>query len=103
MMNLIFDVQSSGNYLNNKAEINKNHKVVCAGRDELRDLIDDEKIVDYAEKNHLIVVTKDVDFVKLCCKRNVKVAVLKGNYLFLIENTVQMFGQEPENRLFTND
>jgi len=35
---------SSGNYLNNKAEIDKNHKVVCAGRDDLHDLIEDEKI-----------------------------------------------------------
>ena len=47
---------SSGNYLNNKAEIDKKHKVVCAGRDELRDLIADEEILDYAEKNHLIIV-----------------------------------------------
>ena len=41
-MDLIFDIMSSGNYLNNKAEIDKNHSVVCAGRDELHNLIDDE-------------------------------------------------------------
>jgi len=95
-MDLIFDIMSSGNYLNNKAEIDKNHKVVCAGRDELRDLIEDEKIADYAEKNNLIVVTRDVDFVKVCCKRKVKVAVLRGNFLYFIEDTIQMFGPEPE-------
>lgn len=92
---------SSGNYLNNKAEIDKNHKVVCAGRDDLHDLIEDEKIADYAEKNNLIVVTRDVNFVKLCCKRKIKVAVLKGNYLFLIENAIQMFGQPPPEQLFS--
>src|SRR2546426_8700587 len=102
-MDLIFDVQSSGSYLNNKAVIDKMNKVVCAGRGELHDLTDDHKIAYYAENNHLTVVTKAVKFVKLCCKRNVKVAVLKGNYLFLIENAVQMFGPEPENRLFTYD
>jgi len=32
-MDLIFDIMSSGNYLNNKAEIDKNHNVVCAGRE----------------------------------------------------------------------
>lgn len=95
-MDLIFDIMSSGNYLNNKAEIDKNNKVVCAGRDELKDLIADDKIADYAEKNNLIVVTKDVDFVKMCCKRKVKVAVLRGNFLFFVEDAVQMFGPEPQ-------
>lgn len=100
-MDLIFDIMSSGNYLNNKAEIDKNHKVVCAGRSELQDLIEDEKIADYAEKNHLTVVTKDIDFVKVCRKRNIKVAVLKGNFLFFIEDAVQLFGQKPPTELFS--
>ncbi|MBI1663968.1 MAG: DUF5615 family PIN-like protein [Nitrosopumilus sp.] len=100
-MDLIFDIMSSGNYLNNRAEIDKNHKVICAGRDDLRDLIDDEKIMDYAKQNHLTVVTRDINFVKRCCKSNTKVAVLKGNYLFLIENAVQMFGQKPPEELFS--
>lgn len=100
-MDLIFDIMSSGNYLNNKAEIDKKHKVVCAGREELSNLIKDEEIADYAEKNNLIVVTRDIGFVKLCCKRKVKVAVLKGNYLFLIDDAVQMFGQEPPAELFS--
>lgn len=100
-MDLIFDIMSSGNYLNNKAEIDKNHIVVCAGRDDLRDLIEDEKIADYAEKNNLVVVTRDVNFVKLCCQRKINVAVLKGNYLFLIEDAIQMFGQPPPDQLFS--
>ncbi len=95
-MDLIFDIMSSGNYLNNKAEIDKNHNVVCAGREELVDLIDDDKIADHAEKNGLIVVTRDIEFVRNCCKRKVKVAVLRGNFLYFIENTAQLFGPGPE-------
>ena len=95
-MDLIFDIMSSGNYLNNKSEIDKKHKVVCAGREELVDLIDDDKIADHAEKNRLIVVTRDVEFVRKCCERKVKVAVLRGNYLYFIENTLQMFGPDPK-------
>ena len=49
------------------------------------------------------VVTKDVKFVKKCSKQNVKVAVLKGNYLFLVQSFVKMFGREPDDRLFTYD
>jgi rRNA-processing protein FCF1 len=93
-MDLIFDIMSSRNYLNNKAEIDKNHNVLCAGRDELHDLIDDDKIADFAEKNNLTVVTRDVDFVKRCCKRKVKIAVLRGNFLYFIEDAIQMFGPE---------
>jgi len=95
-MDLIFDIMSSGNYLNNKAEIDKNHNVVCAGREELIELIDDDKIADYAEKNNLTIVTRDVGFVQKCCERRIKIAVLRGNYLYFIENTMQMFGPEPE-------
>ncbi len=95
-MNLIFDIMSSGKYLNNKAEIDKNHNVVCAGREELINLIDDNEIAGYAEKNNLIVVTRDVDFVKRCCNRKVKVAVIRGNFLFFIEDAKQLFGPEPE-------
>ena len=95
-MDLIFDIMSSGNYLNNKAEIDKNHNVVCAGREELIDLIDDDEITDYAVKNNLIIVTRDVGFVQRCCERKAKVSVLRGNFLYLIENAIQMFGPEPE-------
>jgi len=95
-MDLIFDIMSSGNYLNNKAEIDKNHNVVCAGREELIDLIDDDEITEYAVKNNLTIVTRDVGFVQKCCERKSKVAVLRGNFLYFIENTIQMFGPEPE-------
>ncbi len=95
-MDLIFDIMSSGNYLNNKAEIDKNHNVACAGRAELVDLIDDDEITEYAIKNNLTIVTRDVDFVKRCCERKVKVAVLRGNYLYFIEDTKQLFGPEPK-------
>jgi len=95
-MDLIFDIMSSGNYLNNKAEIDKNHNVVCAGREELIDLIDDDKITDYAVKNNLTIVTRDVGFVQRCCERKAKVAVLRGNFLYLIEDAKQMFGPGPE-------
>jgi len=95
-MDLIFDIMSSGNYLNNKAEIDKNHNVVCAGRGELIDLTDDDEITDFAVKNNLTIVTRDVDFVKRCCKRKAKIAVLRGNFLFFIEDAKQMFGPEPE-------
>ncbi len=95
-MDLIFDIMSSGNYLNNKAEIDKNHNVVCAGREELIDLIKDDEITNYAVKNNLTIVTRDVEFVQRCCKRKAKVAVLRGNFLYFIEDTIQMFGPEPE-------
>jgi len=95
-MDLIFDINSSGKYLNNKAEIDENHNVVCAGREELIDLTDDDKITDFAVKNNLTIVTRDVDFVKRCCERKVKVAVLRGNFLYFIEDAIQMFGSEPE-------
>ena len=95
-MDLIFDIMSSGNYLNNKAEIDKNHNVVCAGRDELHVLIDDDQIADFAVKNNRTIVTRDIDFVKKCCKRKIKVAVLRGNFLYFVEDAIQMFGQEPQ-------
>ena len=95
-MDLIFDIMSSGNYLNNKAEIDKNHNVVCAGREELIELIEDDKIADFAVKNNLTIVTRDVGFVQRCCERKAKVAVLRGNFLYFIEDAIQMFGPEPE-------
>jgi predicted nuclease of predicted toxin-antitoxin system len=103
-MNLLFDVHSSGNYFSNKPEIDKNHTVVCVGHhEELAGNSPDEKIFEFAKNNGFTIVTKDINFVKRCCTHNAKVAVLKGNYLFLIENAIQMFGQEPANRLFTYD
>jgi len=95
-MDLIFDIMSSGNYLNNKAEIDKNHNVVCAGREELIELTDDDEITDYAIKNNLTIVTRDVGFVQRCCERKAKVAVLRGNFLYFIEDAIQIFGSGPE-------
>jgi len=95
-VDLLFDIMSSGNYLNNKAEIDKNHNVVCAGREELIDLIKDDEITNYAVKNNLTIVTRDVEFVQRSCERKAKVAVLRGNFLYFIEDAKQMFGPEPE-------
>ncbi len=103
-MDLLFDEHCSGNYFNNKAEIDKNHKSSLVGKDgALPAGTKDPEILEYAKKNNLTIVTKDVRFVKLCSEKNAKVAVLKGNYLFLIEKAVRMFGSEPESRLFTYD
>lgn len=103
-MNLLFDVHSSGSYFSNKAEIDKNNTVVCVGHhEELEGNAPDEKIFDFAKNNGFTIVTKDVNFVKRCCANKATVAVLKGNFLFLIEDARQMFGQEPANRLFTYD
>ena len=65
--------------------------------------MEDDAIMEYAKNNDCTIVTKDVKFVKKCSKENAKVAVLKGNYLFLIQSSVQMFGREPDDRLFTYD
>jgi predicted nuclease of predicted toxin-antitoxin system len=103
-MNLLFDEQCTGNYFANKAEIDKLHKVICIGHHlDLPAQSKDEKILEYAKKNDYTIVTKDVRFVKLCHEQNGKVAVVKGNSLFLIDKVVKMFGKEPENRLFTPD
>ena len=82
-MNLLFDEHCAGNYDSNKAEIDKNHTVICVGHH--KDLLagmEDDAIMEYAKKHDYTIVTKDVKFVKKCSKENVKVAVLKGNYLF---------------------
>ncbi len=101
---MLFDEHCSGNYFNNKAEIDKNHKSRWVGKDGVLPAgTKDEEILEYAKKKDLTIVTKDVKFVKLCSEKNAKVAVLKGNYLYLIDTAVKMFGSEPESRLFTYD
>lgn len=103
-MDLLFDEHCSGNYSNNKAEIDKNHRSNWVGHNGVLPAgTKDEEILQYAKKNNLTIVTKDVRFVKLCSEKNAKVAVLKGNYLFLIEKAVSLFSSEPESRLFTYD
>ena len=86
------------------AEIDENHSSICVGHHgDLPAGTEDDAILEYAKKNDMTVVTKDVKFVKKCSKQNVKVAVLKGNYLFLVQSSVKMFGREPDDRLFTYD
>ncbi|HSB56207.1 MAG TPA: DUF5615 family PIN-like protein [Nitrosopumilaceae archaeon] len=103
-MNLLFDEHCAGNYFSNKAEIDQYNKSICVGHHEdLPAGMEDDAIMEYAKSHNLTVVTKDVKFVKKCIKQNAKVAVLKGNYLFLIKEAVKMFGREPDDRLFTYD
>jgi predicted nuclease of predicted toxin-antitoxin system len=103
-MNLLFDEHCSGNYFSNKSEIDNDHTSICIGHhDNLPSGMEDESIIEYAKNNDLIIVTKDVKFVKKCSKQNIKVAVLKGNYLFLVQSSVKMFGREPDDRLFPYD
>ena len=103
-LNLLFDEHCTGNYFSNKSEIDKNHTSICVGHhDKLPAGMEDDAIMEYAKNNDLTIVTKDVQFVKKCSKQNAKVSVLKGNYLFLIQTSVKMFGREPNDRLFTYD
>ena len=103
-MNLLFDEHCAGNYFSNKAEIDQKHTSICVGHHyDLPAGMEDDAILEYAKKKDLTIVTKDVKFVKKCSKQNAKVAVLKGNYLFLVQSSVMMFGREPDDRLFTYD
>ena len=103
-MNLLFDEHCADNYFSNKAEIDQNHISICVGHhNDLPAGMEDDVILGYAKKKDLTIVTKDVKFVKKCSKQNAKVVVLKGNYLFLVQSSVMMFGREPDDRLFTYD
>lgn len=102
-MKLLFDVHCVGQYLSNKAEIEKNgYSLICVGQhpDLLQDMKDPD-IADYAAKNGYMIVTKDVDFVSLCMERKIPVGVLKGNRLFVISDEQKLFGGKPANTLFT--
>ena len=48
-------------------------------------------------------MTKDVDFVNLCISMKVPVGILKGNKLYRISKSIQLFGEKLPNRLFTTD
>lgn len=103
-MKLLFDVHCQGQYLSNRSEIEKEHTLLCVGHHiDLPQDMKDSDIADYAMKNNYMVVTKDVDFVILCCKRKVSVGVLRGNQLFTIQNAIQLFGEKPAKRLFMSD
>ncbi len=103
-MKLLFDVHCQLQYTSNKAEIEKEHEIICvAHHDELPEDIEDPKIMEFAKQRGFTVVTKDVDFVNLCKKEQVPVGVLKGNHLYLVSDSIQLFGEKLPNRLFTND
>jgi len=103
-MRLLFDVHCQLQYRSNGAEIEKNHKVICVDHHpELPNGIEDPKIAAFAKENGYTVVTKDVGFVNYCKKEHVPVGVLKGNRLYLISDSVELFGGKTPDRLFTPD
>ena len=104
-MKLLFDVHCAGTYLGSKAEIDNNHSVICVGQNngELPGDTPDDKIIEYSRSNDYTIVTKDIDLVKECCKQNVKVAVLKGNHIFLIGEAIKIVGREPPKELFSQN
>lgn len=103
-MKLLLDVHCQGQYLSNRAEIEKENELLCVGNHpDLPEDMDDPDIAKYAKEHDWVVVTKDVDFVKLCKEQNVPVGVLKGNMLYIISESIQLFGEKLPNRLFTTD
>lgn len=103
-MKLLFDVHCQLQYQSNGAEIDKNHVVICVDHHpELPVGIKDSDIATFAKEHGYTVVTKDVDFVNYCTKENIPVGVLKGNRLYLVSDSVELFGTKPPNRLFTPD
>jgi len=101
---LLFDIHCQGQYLSNRSEIEKDHELICVGHhDDLPQDMKDLDIAKYAKKHGYVVVTKDVDFVNLCKEEKIPVGVLKGNHLYLISDSIQMFGEKLPNRLFTSD
>ena len=103
-MRLLFDVHCQLQFKSNGSEIEKNHDVICVdSHPALPHGIPDEDIATFAKDHGYTIVTKDVDFVNFCKKENIPVGVLKGNRLYLIEKSIQLFGQSPPNRLYTSD
>ncbi len=103
-MRLLFDVHCQLQYQSSGAEIEKNHEIICVDHHpELPVGIEDPDIAAFAKENDYTVVTKDVDFVNYCKKENIPVGVLKGNRLYLISDSVELFGGKLPNRLFTSD
>jgi len=103
-MKLLFDVHCQLQYQSSGAEIDKNHDVICVDHHpDLPPGIGDKDIAKFAKEHDYTVVTKDVDFVNYCKSENIPVGVLKGNRLYLIEDSITLFGVSPPNRLFTSD
>ena len=104
VLKLLFDVHCQLQYKSNKAEIEKEHELVCVDHHpELPKGIKDSDIAAFAQIHGFTVVTKDVDFVNFCKDKNIPVGVLKGNRLYLISDSLQLFGEPPPNRLYTPD
>lgn len=103
-MKLLFDIHCQGQYLSNRSEIEKEHQLICVGHhEELPQDVEDENIAKFAQIHDFVIVTKDVDFVNLCKEQKIPVGVLKGNRLYLISESIQLFGEKLPNRLFTTD
>ena len=103
-MKLLLDVHCQGQYLSNRSEIEKKNELICVGHHpDLPQEISDPEIAEYAKKHNFVIVTKDVDFVNLCKDQKIPVGVLKGNRLYLISESIQLFGEKLPNRLFTSD
>ncbi len=102
-MKLLFDVHCQLQY-SSGTEIEKQYEVICVDHHpELPVGIEDQDIAVFAKKHGYTVVTKDVDFVNYCKKEGIPVGVLKGNRLYLIEDSILLFGKSPVNRLFTQN
>lgn len=103
-MKLLFDVHCQLQYSSNKSEIEKKFDVICVDHHpKLPKGIEDPDIARFAKEYGYVIVTKDVDFVNYCKNENIPVGVLKGNRLYLISDSIQLFGEELPNRLFTSD
>ena len=103
-MKLLFDVHCQLQYGSNGTEIKKQHEVICVDHHpDLPSGIKDHEIAVFAKEHGYTIVTKDVNFVNFCKKENIPVGFLKGNHLYLISNAIQLFGEQPPNRLFTPD
>jgi len=103
-LKLLFDVHCQLQYKSSKAEIEKNYEVICVDHhDDLPVGIKDEDIAAFAKEYGYTIVTKDVRFVNFCKEENIPVGVLKGNRLFLISDSLELFGGLPPDRLFTSD
>ena len=103
-MKLLFDVHCQLQYQSNGAEIEKKYDIIYVDyHPELPPRIIDEEIVNFAKKHGYTAVIKDVNFVNYCKSENIPVGTLKGNRLYLIEDSIQLFGEYPPNLFFTQD
>jgi rRNA-processing protein FCF1 len=103
-MKMLFDVHCAGTYLGSKAEIDKQHSVVCVGQPggPAQDA-KDENISEYASEHGCTIVTKDVGMVKLCLEKKVPVVVLKGADIFTIAGVTRIVGREPPREIFSQN